>query len=260
MEKQCDYLGCDTFQIFAKNQLRWESRPLNPKEISTFKEFVQTKNIEKFVVHASYLLNLASINSDIREKSIKSLKEELKRADDIGASYLVLHPGSPKRKNSTKDGIKNVIDALCKAQNAVHLENVKIAVENTAGGGNLVGRNLHELLSIVEGVEKCGFEIGVCIDTAHAFESGYTLDARFIDEMHTLFKSRIFVFHINDSLTEKGSKRDRHANIGDGLIPTEFFKLLLNDKRFQKVPFILETPGGLEKFKKDLKTLRSMIL
>ncbi len=259
VEKQCAYLGCATFQIFTKNQLRWDTPPIEEKDLLEFRKFIVRRRISDFVVHSSYLINIASFNEKIRKKSINALGEELQRGEMIGASVFVLHPGSPRRPRSVIDGIKRAVTGLCSAIESSGVRKIKIAIENTAGSGYLLGRNLHELLAIVEGVEKCNYKIGVCIDTAHAFQSGYTLDARFIDELYSLFGNRIFVFHINDSLTEKGSRKDRHANIGEGRIPLEFFERLVNDRRFNKVPFILETPGGLLKFKKDLEILRSLL-
>ncbi len=259
IEKQCKYLNCVTFQIFSKNQLRWYAPPIEEDDLLEFKKFVAKENISAFVIHSSYLINIASSNDHLRKKSINALVDELRRAEVLGASVFVLHPGSPRKPEKVVTGLKRVIDALCRAIEESNVKKVKIAVENTAGSGYLLGKNLHELVSIVEGVEKCGYEIGVCIDTAHAFQSGYTLDNRFINDVYNLLGRKILVVHINDSLTEQGSRKDRHANIGKGHISLDFFESLVNDNRLGDIPFILETPGGLAMFKKDIETLRSMI-
>lgn len=259
IKKQCEYLKCETFQIFTKNPRRWYSPPIKEKDVEGFRQFVRESRIDVFVIHSSYLINIATSNKEIQERSLKSLIDELYRGEKLGASALVLHPGSIKGGESVIEGLGNAIDVISRAIEYSEVKNIRIAVENTAGSGYYLGKNLYELLAIVEGVERRGHKIGVCIDTAHAFQSGYYLDKEFMEKIYRLFRERILVFHINDSLTERGSKKDRHAHIGEGHISLDFFRNLLNDGRFSKVPFILEIPGGVEMYKKQLQILRGML-
>ena len=255
---QCEYLECDTFQIFSKSQLRWDAPPLDPGEVELFRRLFKEHNISTFIVHAAYLLNISSLDEEKWNKSVHALSSELKRAELLGASALVLHPGSPKKPGVKNEAIARAAMAIDRAVEMSGTEKVIVAVENTAGGGNSLGGNLHEILGIIENVRNKK-RVGVCFDTAHAFQSGYTLDDRFIEEFLHLFIGKIAAVHLNDSMTPQGSKRDRHANIGQGHIPLTFFREILNDKNFESVPKILETPGGLVKFREDLEKLRSMV-
>ncbi len=256
--EQCEYLRCNTFQIFARNQLRWNVPPLKHEEVELFKEFLEKHGISKFVVHASYLLNISTLDDEKWQKSVEGLVIDLERAELLGAEALVLHPGSPKTPGVRGRAISRAAVAINRALEMSGTFSVSVAVENTAGGGNSLGGNLNEILSIIENVDYKE-RVGVCLDTAHAFQSGYTLDKRFLKEYLDMFGDRVYVIHLNDSKTPQGSKRDMHANIGEGLIPLEFFKAVLNEKSFYKVPKILETPGGLVKFKEDIEKLRSMV-
>ncbi len=256
--EQCEYLGCDTFQIFSKSQLRWNAPPLDPEEVSLFRELLEKYGISRFVVHASYLLNISSLEEEKWQKSIVALSDELRRAELLGAAALILHPGSPKKPDVKNEAIAKASLAIDTAIKMSKTVSVAVAVENTAGGGNTLGGNLNEIKSIIENVENKD-RVGVCLDTAHALQSGYTLDRRFLNEFLNMFRGKVYAIHMNDSMTPKGSKKDRHENIGHGFVPLSFFREIMSEESFRSVPKILETPGGLVKFKGDIEKLRSMI-
>jgi deoxyribonuclease-4 len=252
-------LKCDTIQIFTKNQRQWIAKELSEESIKTFKEKIKLYNLQKPVVHDSYLINLASANKETYEKSREAFIDEAYRAYQLEIPYLVFHPGS---NPDIEEGIKRISDALNTTISKV--KDVILLVEITAGQGNAIGRRFEEIAEIIEQVEDKS-RIGVCFDTAHAFESGY--DIRDEESYHKTFETfdqiiglhYLKCFHLNDSKTPLGSNVDRHEHIGKGEIGLKAFELLVNDPRFQEHPMILETPGAEEFYEENLKVLRKLI-
>ncbi len=254
-------LGCTTIQIFTKNANQWRARELSPEEIAEFKRLQKETQISPVVAHDSYLINVASKDKELLEKSKNSLLVELTRAEVLGLPYLVMHPGS---NPDTVDGIKRIGDSLNWIHSQAPKYQARICLETTAGQGNTLGFRFEQIARIIDLVEERK-RIGVCYDTAHTFAAGYDIRTekayeetfRKFDEIIGLEK--LEVIHLNDSKKDFGTRVDRHEHIGKGFIGLDAFRLLLNDPRFEKVPKILETPKEGDMDKKNLKLLRSLV-
>ncbi len=252
-------LGCDSLQIFSKNQRQWVAKELSEDSIRLFKENLEKFKLKKPVIHDSYLINLASADPEGLKKSREAFIDEAYRAYLLGVPYLVFHPGS---NPDNEAGIKLVAESLNMTISKV--KDVKLLIEITAGQGNAIGRRFEEIAKIIELVENKE-RVGVCFDTAHAFESGY--DIRDEESYYKTFEefdkviglNYLVCFHLNDSKTPYSSNVDRHEHIGKGQIGLKAFKLLVNDERFKEHPMLLETPGAEEFYEENLKTLRSLI-
>lgn len=256
-------IGCTVIQLFTKSTRQWHSRPISAQEGKLFRETQEKCGIKTVVAHASYLINLASSSKEIVAKGRAGLVEELERCELLGIPTLVLHPGSAGTK-SIDDAIKQVaheIDAaLAKAQS-----NTIIALENMAGQGSVICSKFEQLAQIKKLVSHKK-RLGFAFDTCHAFVAGYNLtDKKGYESVWDEFEKHISLsdlkaIHVNDSKKPFGSRVDRHEDIGKGLIGIDFFKLLMNDKRFEKIPKILETPKeSLDEDARNLKTLINLI-
>ncbi|MGE3180350.1 MAG: deoxyribonuclease IV [Phycisphaerae bacterium] len=239
-------LDCGTVQVFVKNQRQWRASPLTDEQIAKWKAALPTNGFGPIVAHATYLINLASSDDELWEKSANAFQEELRRCDALGIAYLVVHPGSPVA-GTREEGISRVSAALNGILKSSGDIRTMPLLENTAGQGKTLGRTFADLGEILAGVKKSE-RVGVCIDSCHAFAAGYDLrDSaaydRMIQEMDTEFGvNRVRCWHLNDSKTDLGSRRDRHEHIGEGKIGVAGFQNILSDKRFVGVPMILETP------------------
>jgi deoxyribonuclease IV len=256
-------VNCRTIQIFLKNSNQWNAKPLTEQDRELFLENQNRFQIHPVVAHDSYLINLASPDEALYQKSIAAFIEEIKRADFLGVPYLVLHPGAHVG-SGINAGISRVAAALSQALDSVESP-VMILLENTAGQGSNLGHRFEELAGIMKQI-KDHKRIGVCLDTAHAFAAGYDIRTKESYEAtmgafdRLIGIENIRVFHVNDSKKELGSRVDRHTHIGEGCIGLETFRLLINDPRFLKIPKILETPKGTgtQEDVQNLATLRSL--
>ena len=240
--------GCDCVQLFTKNNNQWRAKPITDEDIDLFQQGLQEKGIKHPLSHASYLINLASPKDELWQKSIDSMIVEVQRADCLGIPYVVFHPGSYTTTDE-ETGIQRIVDAL----NHIHEQTADLdsipLLENTAGQGSNLGYDFKHLGEIIRGVDEPD-RLGVCIDTCHAFAAGYSMEnaqeyEATIDKMKKGFGiRRIRAFHLNDSKKPFGSRVDRHEHIGEGEMGLEPFRLLLNDKRFAKIPMYLETEKG----------------
>ncbi len=237
-------LGCNTFQIFISNPRGWKVTEIADENVAAFREKYDKYKIEDAFAHSIYLINLASPNETLREQGIESLISGLRNVERLGLVGLVTHIGS-HQGDGIETGTQRVITAIEQI-----LENsnstAMLLLENTAGAGNLVGKNFKELGDIISAVGSD--RLGICLDTAHAFEQGYELHTteglekmvREIDECVGLSKLR--AIHLNDSMTELGSCRDRHENYGQGFIGEEGLTRIINHPAFKDIPFVMETP------------------
>lgn len=256
--------GCGTLQVFLKNSNRWEAKPLTKQDRSLFLQEQSACSIRPVLAHDSYLINPASPDEHLYAKSLNAFIEEMKRAEFLGIPYLVLHPGAHKGSGE-EAGISRVADFLNRAIDAVG-SSVTPLLENTAGQGSYLGHRFEHLAHILERMDDPE-RIGVCLDTCHLFAAGYDIrtekDYRSVlrDFDRLIGIKTIKAFHLNDSLKELGSRVDRHCHIGQGFIGLEAFRCLVNDRRFMKIPKVLETPKGpdLEEDRMNLATLRSLV-
>jgi len=256
-------IGCNTFQIFSRSPRRWEAKPLEEDDIQNF---IKKKEENKFdsdsiCIHMPYLPNLASSNEQLYKRSTSVLMEEIRRCTLLEISYVIVHLGT-HGGDGNDQGIKQLINA-CKFalenyndKNKNKISNLKnsvtILLENNAGKKNSIGSKFDELAIILDklkssvGIRSGSF--GICLDTCHAFASGY--DLRTDDTVHETLDilndqiglKNIKVLHLNDSKGDLNSKRDLHEHIGLGKIGIDGFKSILNNKAINKVPMIMETP------------------
>jgi deoxyribonuclease-4 len=253
-------LGINTFQIFTQNQRQWLNKKIDNELKQQFNAAWNRDKIKVIFSHCSYLINVASIDPEIRRRSIETLTGEVIRCQDLGLSYCVMHPGAYKEQ--TPDGaIKNIIAALQHVLLKTDFSQVKILLENTAGQGSAIGFRFEHLKQIIDGVRSS--RIGVCLDTCHAFSAGYDLRdyaafQKTFDEFNRVVGfDHLFAIHLNDTKTEFGSRVDRHDNIGYGKLGLESFRLIL--KQFPNIPKVLETPKEDNWDEKNLETLRGLI-
>ncbi|KAA8923137.1 deoxyribonuclease IV [Thermoplasma sp.] len=244
--------GFPTFQFFSKNQMRWSSPPMKEEEAIAFKSEVYKYAIKSTMVHASYLINLASADPELFRKSSDAFYDEISRSDMLGSTFLTVHPGSnPDRKGG--------IDRIRNALSSVGNHDVMILIENTAGQGNVIGTGLEEVSRIIDVSDK---RIGVCIDTCHAWASSYDLKDSYeefiISLDSTIGLDRVFAFHLNDAKRERGSRIDRHELIGKGTIDGGLINLI-RDERLREKPKIMETPFGEARFEENLRYIQSKI-
>ena len=257
-------VGCDTFQVFTKGNQQWAAAPLSDAMADQFKADMVAGGFSlKPVGHTSYLINLASPDPVTRGKSIKALMDEILRAEKLGLSDLVMHPGAHMNEGVAA-GVGRINDALDEVHKATAGVKVRVALETTAGQGTSIGCELEHLQMICEGVAEPE-RLTICVDTCHVFAAGYALDpGESYDAWTDLLEKtvgidRVKLWHINDSVKKLGSRVDRHAGIGRGLIPMPVFERVVNDARFRACPMILETPKG-EEDGRDLDSINLEIL
>jgi len=257
--------GCDTIQIFVKNPSRWVSKPLEQKNITAFREAVDETGIWPVFAHSLYLVNLATSDEALWNKSLDALTDDLERCESLGLPGLVLHPGS-HRGAGEEVGIARIVAALNEEHSRLPGCPVQVWLETTAGQGDHLGYTFGQLRALIEAVREPD-RLGICFDTAHAFASGYELrtregyEATWTEFDSVLGLDRLKAIHLNDSKKELGSRVDRHEHIGQGFLGLEPFRFLLNDARFRGIPMILETDKGpdLAEDKENLAVLRSLI-
>lgn len=237
--------GCRSIQIFNQSPRMWKPSVYRDEDVAAFREAMSSSSIDAVLIHAVYLLNCASDDPGIRAKSLASLTHSLRVGQAIGASGVVLHPGSAKTGH--------VGEAIARAGATIRealqeSEGCQLHLENTAGAGGTLGRSFDELASLLEaaGAEE---RLGVCLDSCHLFASGY--DIRTAEGMSSVLREcgrklgrgRVRSLHLNDSQTPLGSNRDRHADIGKGELGEDGCAAFLSAPGIQRLPCVLETPG-----------------
>lgn len=253
-------LGCNAFQIFSRNPRGWETTDLDPKDAEEFKKRRMINGISPVVVHIPYLINLCSPEDGLWKKSLDAYIEDIRRADMLGADYFVTHLGSPKG-NGVEYGVtrfsKGMNDAIAKAR-----PKLMILLENTAGSGDSLGSKFEHLKAIMDNVKG---KMGICLDTAHAFEAGYNdsteagLDAMMKEIDRAVGAEKIKVVHFNDSKSEFDSHYDRHWHIGKGNIGAQGMRRIITHPKLKDCAFILETPKQTDKDDKmNLAAVRKM--
>jgi deoxyribonuclease IV len=265
--------GCDALQIFSKNANQWRGRPLPREEIRAFRAGVKAAGVRAVVSHASYLINLATTNATLRQQSLESMGDELDRGEALGLLGVVLHPGA-YTTGSEAAGLTLIAESLLELLRARRRGRTMVLLEHTAGQGTCLGATFEQLASIVEQM-RGHRRVGVCLDTCHLLASGYDLCspegyARTFRQFGRLVGfDRLRAFHLNDSKKPLGSRVDRHEHIGQGFLGIEPFRRIVNDRRFRRLPMLLETPKGEGKATgpividpldaRNLNTLRSLV-
>jgi deoxyribonuclease-4 len=253
-------IGCDTFQMFSANPRGWRTLAPTLEECERFKAARAGYGMTPVVIHDNYLINLASCDDLIRSKSIAAFRGELERALALGAEFLVTHPGSAKGTTASA-AIATCIESLRQASKDLHLNGLKILIENTAGQGSVIGRTFEEVVEIVDGASR-DLPMGACIDTAHSFAAGYAIHTEkglrdAIKKLDaTVGLKNVCVIHANDSKADFDSHVDRHEHIGKGKIGAEAFGRIVRHPKLRSIPFICETP--IDRPDDDVRNLRMM--
>jgi deoxyribonuclease-4 len=250
-------LECDAIQIFHQSPRAWRPTNFGPGDFDAFNEAFAASRLRSTVIHAVYLINTATPDQTIREKSLSSLLHAVRLGDAIGADGVVLHAGSRK-----KDPVDEAVARSGEVVREVlaETERCPILFENTAGTQGPLGRDFDELAMLVDAAGG-GERIGICIDCCHLFASGFeilTPDAlaSVVDDLDRLVGlDRLVALHVNDSAVPAGANRDKHANVGDGEMGAVGIATVLSEPRFEDLPALLETPGP-DKKGPDLAQLR----
>ena len=251
--------GGECFQVFTRSARGWTSPPLLVAEARAFRRESRARALPA-IAHGSYLVNLATEDSVLRQRSLEAVAEELRRCAALAIPCLVLHPGSHP---DVRTGLRRIARALDDIHSETAGLSPRVCLEVTAGPGNCLGHrleHLEEVLSLVSAPDR----VGICLDTCHLFAAGYDISSprgmtAVLDESILRFgRRRIRCFHLNDSVGPLGCRRDRHAEIGRGTLGLEGFRALVNDARFLQTPAVLETPRP-DRYAATLRRLRAMV-
>lgn len=255
-------LRINTMQIFSRNPRGWQAAKLKPKEVAAFRAKRLKAKISPILVHIPYIINLASPEEGLWKRSIKSYAEDIRRADTLGAEYFVTHLGSHKGKGE-EFGIQRFAEGLNRAI-AQAKPRLTVLLENTAGSGDGLGYKFEHLKAMISLIKEKS-RVGVCLDTAHTFESGYNVKTKkgLNDTLSKFDKlvglKRLKAIHLNDSKSPYGSRVDRHWHIGKGEIGSAGIGFIVNHPKLRKLPFILETPKETDKSDPaNLKKVRAL--
>jgi len=239
-------IGAKAFALFTKNQRQWKAKPLDEETISLFKKNLETAEILPCHVlpHDSYLINLGHPEEEKRQKSLDAFIDEVQRCEQLGLDRLNFHPGSHLKKISTQECLERISNSM--NETLEKTKDVTLVIENTAGQGSNLGFDFAHLGYLIENsIDKD--RVGVCIDTCHMFTAGYDIRTREAYDKTWQEFDEIVGFkylkgmHINDSKPELGSHVDRHDSLGKGKIGLDAFKFIMNDKRMDDIPLVLET-------------------
>jgi deoxyribonuclease-4 len=237
--------GCESLQIFTKNANQWHGKPLDPEDVRRFRASVDRVGLTPVVSHASYLINLATANPDLRAKSIDAMADEVARASLLGLTAVVVHPGTCT-SGREEDACVLVAQALDDVRAATRGAGVQVLLEHTAGQGRTIGYRFEHLRRILEASRDSSW-IGVCLDTCHLIAAGYDLVSETgYYETFAAFErevgfDRLAVVHANDSKRPCGSRVDRHEHIGQGCLGLEPFGRFFRDARFHGRGLVIET-------------------
>ena len=236
---------CDAIQIFNQSPRAWRPTNYRPDDIEEFRELLAAGPVKSVVIHAVYLINCASKDREVREKSLASLAHALRVGDAIGAAGVVVHPGStvgeplPEALERVGEAVRQVLGES---------ESCPLLLENTAGAGGTIGRSFGELAQLLE-LGGGDPRLGICLDSCHMLASGFDVRtaeglSEVLDEcVETLGMERVRCLHVNDSMTPLGSNRDRHTALGRGELGREGCAAFFSEPRFEGLPAIFEGPG-----------------
>jgi len=257
--------GCDVVQIFTKQSNQWKAKELTDEDVARFIDEQKRSGVKVVCAHTSYLINLGSPDDELYRKSIEAFKIEMERCDILKIPQLVMHPGS--HVGSGEDaGLKRIADAFNKILGDIPDGKTSICIETTAGQGTNLGYKFDQLARLIDMTDDKS-RMSVCLDTCHIFSAGYPL--RDPNEYRATMKQfddtiglkKLQVIHFNDSKKPFGERKDRHEHIGEGELGLEPFRNMMNDRRLNRVPKILETPKSddLHEDIENLEKLRSLV-
>ncbi len=239
-------IKCESALFFTKSNRQWRAKPLLDEDVQKFNDAAaENAGIFPVAVHASYLINIASPNPDLWEKSYQALKVELLRADMLGVPTLTFHPGS-HMKSGEEAGLAQISRALTRLVEETPDATTILCLETMAGQGANLGYKFEHLATVLEACDSP--RLGVCLDSCHIFAAGYDIrtkeayEATLAEFDRIVGLNQIKCLHLNDSKFEFGQKKDRHAHIGEGFIGEEGFAQFVNDPRWEGLPANIETP------------------
>jgi deoxyribonuclease-4 len=256
-------IGAEAIQVFTRNQMQWRCRPLEDAECGAFREAMSRSGVRVALSHGSYLVNLASPVEDFLTRSRGCFLAEMQRCDALGIPYLVFHPGAHMGRGETA-GLAALAESLDWLLERTEGLAVTPLLEVTAGQGSSLGHRFEHLAEIFDRVRDPG-RLGVCLDTCHLYAAGY--DIATAEGYERTLKSfqrivglrKLKAVHLNDSKKGLGSRVDRHARAGEGVLGLEFFRRIVNDRRFRGLPLVVETPGPLAEWKKEIGRIRGLV-
>ncbi len=239
-------IGAKAFALFTKNQKQWKAKPLTGDNIEKFKQNCKANGYlpEHILPHDSYLINLGHPEKEGLEKSRNAFLDEMHRCEQLGLKTLNFHPGSHLKKIEEDACLKRIAESINIALDKT--KGVSAVIENTAGQGTNIGFRFEHLAAIIDNVHDKK-RVGVCLDTCHTFTAGYDLRTKKIfkatmDEFEKVVGFKYLSgIHLNDSKPDLGTRVDRHHSIGKGKLGVEPFRFIMNDKRFDEIPMVLET-------------------
>lgn len=256
MGKTALAIGANTFQFFTRNPRGSKAKPIDPADIERFLILAKEHGFATLLAHAPYTLNACSADASTRQFALETMRDDLMRMEYLPNNLYNFHPGSHV-KQGAEIGIQQIIELL----NAILTpqQTTTVLLEMMAGKGTEVGRTFEELRAILDGVTLSD-KMGVCLDTCHIHDAGYDiiddLDG-VLDEFDRIIGlDRLKAIHMNDSLNERGSHKDRHAKIGEGKIGADALIRVINHPRLKGLPFFLETPNELDGYAQEIAFLR----
>lgn len=259
-------IGANTFQIFSSSPRMWRAMSLFEEHCARMRELRQKYDCSPLVIHASYLVNLCSQSSEVRDRSVTAFRGEVERALALGAEYLVLHPGS-WRGLTREEGLRRAAESIGEATDSIQFDDCdfRILIENTAGAEFSLGGSFEQVAELVERL-KAVVPVAVCLDICHCHVAGYDLVSEdgYDETVRSIETSvglqAVRVWHMNDAKAARGSKLDRHQHIGKGTMGLEPFRRVVNDPRFAHCAFIAETPINEEgDDRSNVRTLKNLV-
>ncbi|PQV63370.1 Endonuclease IV [Abditibacterium utsteinense] len=252
-------LGLDCLQIFSKSPRQWNAAPLDLQKAADFHKKWKQSGLFPLVAHDSFLINLASPDDALREKSIAAMVDEIERADALGCDFLVTHCGA-HLKSSVEDGLSNLAVSLVECLEKTSGLNVKIALEITAGQGTCLGAPFSHIGEVLKSVDSP--RLSSCFDTCHAFAAGHDIVNNLKDVLADfdaqIGLKNLGVMHLNDAKGVLGGHLDRHEHIGEGAIGPDAMRAIINHPKLKGLPFILETPEVETMIAKNVATVREL--
>nr|QGT50856.1 putative endonuclease 4 [uncultured Elusimicrobia bacterium] len=250
-------IGADTFQFFTRNPRGSKAKEIDPQDAAALRDLMQTHHFAPVIAHAPYTLNPASADPKTREFALQTMKDDLVRMEYLPGNLYNFHPGSHVGQGVEK-GTELIINLLNEI--LTKEQTTTVLLETMAGKGSEIGRSFDELKKILDGV-KLNEKMGVCLDTCHVHDAGYSLavlDGTLNEFDKQIGLSRLKAVHLNESLNPLGAHKDRHAVIGGGQIGTDTITHVINHPALRNLPFCLETPNDLAGYAKEIKLLRSL--
>lgn len=256
MGKEAVSINANTIQFFTRNPRGGAAKEIDEEDVKKFKELAKQNKIENLLAHAPYTLNAAAAKPELRKFAKETMIDDLKRMEYFPGNMYNFHPGSHVGQG-VEVGTEYIIEMLNEIIKPE--QTTKVLLETMAGKGSEIGRNFEEIKNIMNKI-KLKDHIGVCLDTCHIFDGGYDivneLD-KVVEEFDKIIGlDKLYAIHLNDSMNECNSHKDRHAKIGEGNIGLDALVKVINHPKLKHLPFFLETPNELEGYGKEIKILR----